>query len=236
MSINEEGFAYENVVIDALKFAGIAGNILEGAGASPTGADADFVVDGETYLLEVKKDAVAQMGGTSVRYIDGEFEVVSDTVDPGTSGLIVAALAQKRGAIEDLLAAIGGEKFPTTCDKYTWTVAKNKGLLKPINTKIKETTDFIVEHYKKKGIDYIQIGGAGLFYLDKNPAKLPIPKLEGEIDIELRPARSGSVLNGAGVRRVSGSLRAQGRLKFTGHSPITLDSPASIHKISERSV
>jgi hypothetical protein len=228
MSVNEQGFAYENVVIDALKFAGVAGNILEGAGASATGADADFVVDGNTYLLEVKKDADAQMGGTSVRYIDGKFEMVSDAVDPGTTDLIIAALDKKRDPIERLLAAIGGEKFPTTCDKHTWTVAKQKGLLKPINGKIKKNTNFIIDHYKKKGIDYIQIGGAGLFYLDKNPANLPIPKLEGEIDIELRAGRSGSSLNAAGQRRVSGLLRAQARLKFKGDSPITLDSATGI--------
>ena len=228
MSANEQGFAYENVVIDALKFAGVAGNILEGAGASATGADADFVVDGKTYLLEVKKDADAQMGGTSVRYIDGKFEMVSDAVDPGTTDLIIAALDKKRDPIERLLAAIGGEKFPTTCDKHTWTVAKQKGLLKPINAKIKKNTNFIIDHYKKKGIDYIQIGGAGLFYLDKNPANLPIPKLEGEIDIELRAGRSGSSLNAAGQRRVSGLLRAQARLKFKGDSPITLDSATGI--------
>ena len=228
MSANEQGFAYENVVIDALKFAGVAGNILEGAGASATGADADFVVDGKTYLLEVKKDADAQMGGTSVRYIDGKFEMVSDAVDPGTTDLIIAALDKKRDPIERLLAAIGGEKFPTTCDKHTWTVAKQKGLLKPINAKIKKNTNFIIDHYKKQGIDYIQIGGAGLFYLDKNPANLPIPKLEGEIDIELRAGRSGSSLNAAGQRRVSGLLRAQARRKFKGDSPITLDSATGI--------
>lgn len=228
MSSNELGFAYENDVISTLVSAGIAGTIQEGAGASATAADADFVVDGKRYLLEVKKDADAQMGGTSVRYIDGKFEVVSDTVDSGTTDLIIAALDTKRDPIERLLAAIGGNKFPTTCDKHTWTVAKEKGLLKPINAKIKQTTDFIVNHYKKKGIDYIQIGGAGLFYLDKNPANLPIPKLEGEIDIELRAGRSGSSVNAAGVRRVSGLLRAQGRLKFNGSSPISLDSQSGI--------
>ena len=44
MSNNELGFAYENEVIEALKTAGIAGSITEGAGASATGADADFVL------------------------------------------------------------------------------------------------------------------------------------------------------------------------------------------------
>ena len=79
----------------------------------------------------------------------------------------------------------------------------------------------------------MQIGGAGLFYLDENPANLPVPKLEGEIDIELRAGRSGSTLNAAGVRRVSGLLRAQARLKFKGESPISLDSPSGIAKLAE---
>ena len=178
----------------------------------------------ETYLLEVKKDADAQMGGTSVRYNDGQFEIVSDNVDEKTAALIVTALSSKVTHIERLLAAIGGHKFPTTCDKHTWTVAKEKGLLKPINAKIKKNTQFIIDHYKDKGINYIQIGGAGLFYLDKNPANLPIPKLDGEIDIELRAGRSGSTLNAAGQRRVSGLLRAQARLKFKGKSPVSLDN------------
>ena len=228
MSANTQGFLYEDTVIRSLKEAGIAGTVLEGAGASATGVDADFMVDCKRYLLEVKKDADAQMGGTSVRYIDGKFEVVSDTVDSGTTDLIIAALDTRRDPIERLLAAIGGDKFPTTCDKHTWTIAKERGLLKPINAKIRQTTDFIVDHYKKKGIDYIQIGGAGLFYLGQNPANLPIPKLEGEIDIELRAGRSGSSVNAAGVRRVSGLLRAQGRLKFKGSSPINLDSSETI--------
>ena len=224
MSNNQQGFDYENVVIESLKKAGVAGNIKTGAGASSTAADADFIVDGETYLLEVKSDLEAQMGGTSVRYNDGEFEIVSDAVDKNTASLIISALASKRVPIERLLAAIGGDKFPTTCDKHTWTVAKEKGLLKPINTKVKKNTSFIANHYKNKGIHYVQIGGAGLFYLDDNPAGLPVPKLEGEIDIELRAGRSGSTLNAAGQRRVSGLLRAQARLKFKGKSPVSLDN------------
>ena len=123
MSNCEQGFAYENTIIESLKGAGIAGDILDGAGSSAVAADADFVVDGNSYLLEVKKDADAQMGGTSVRYIDGEFEIVSDAVDKGTTSLIIAALAVKKDHIERLLAAIGAHKFPTTCYKHTWTEA-----------------------------------------------------------------------------------------------------------------
>ena len=202
MGKNELGFAYENEVIEALKVAGIAGTITEGAGASASDADADFIVGGKRYLLEVKKDADAQMGGTSVRYNQGQFEIVSDSVDDSTASLIIAALKPKE-----------------------------KGLLKPINAKVKRNTKFIIDHYKDKGIHYMQIGGAGLFYLDQNPANLPVPKLDGQIEIELRAGRSGSSLNADGIRRVSGLLRAQARLKFKGSSPISLDSQIGIEKI-----
>ena len=228
MSSNTEGFAYENLVVEALRENGVAGEINVGAGASAADADADFMVNGKRYLLEIKKDADAQMGGTSVRYDNGEFEIVSESVDKNTASLIMSALAPKTPHIEKLLSAIGGEKFPTTCEKYTWTQAQQKGLLKPINAKVRKNTQFIIDHYKDKGIHYIQIGGAGLFYLDENPANLPIPKLEGEIDIELRAGRSGSSLNAAGQRRVSGLLRAQARLKFEGQSPIDLEHPHTL--------
>ena len=97
--------------------------------------------------------------------------------------------------------------------------------------KVKRNTQFIIDHYKDKGIHYMQIGGAGLFYLDRNPANLPVPKLQGEIDIELRAGRSGSKVNSAGVPMVGGLLRAQGRLRFSGLSNFTLDNPESVRNL-----
>ena len=105
------------------------------------------------------------------------------------------------------------------------------GLLRPINAKIRKDAEFIINHYKKKNIHYIQIGGAGLFYLDRNPANLPVPKLQGEIDIELRAGRSGAKVNSAGVPMVGGLLRAQGRLRFEGSSNFTLDNPDSVRRL-----
>jgi hypothetical protein len=228
MGNNIEGFEYENTVIAALKQAGICGTITEGAGASAADADADFQVNGVRYLVEVKKDAGAQMGGTSARYINGEFTMTSDAVDPDTQEMIIEALSNRVEPIEAMLARIGAEQFPTSCSKETWTAAKTEGYLIPINAKIRKDTEFIINHYRKKGISYIQIGGAGLFYMDSNPANLPIPKLDGEIDIELRAGRSGSKVNASGVAMVGGGLRAQGRLKFKGTSPLTLDDPENI--------
>ena len=231
MSNNIEGFEYETTVIAALKEAGCCGNITEGAGASAAAADADLRIGDDCYLVEVKKDAGAQMGGTSVRYIDGEFEVASDALEQDTVEMILEALKPKQESIDAFLHFVGATQFPVSCTKEVWTTAKVAGLLKPINAKIRKDTEFIANHYKKKGIHYIQIGGAGLFYLSENPANLPIPKLEGSIDIELRAGRSGSKANADGVKVVGGGLRAQGRLKFNGVSPYTLDDPKSIESL-----
>lgn len=228
MSNNILGFEYEGEVIQALLDAGYCGSITEGAGSSSVGADADFVLDGVRHLVEVKKDSFAQMGGTSARYHQGEFEVASDSVDEATQEIIVSALGSRQRYIDDMLKFLGQEKFPFSCTREKWTEAQQLGLLKPINIKICKDTGFISNHYRKKGINYIQIGGAGLFYLAENPARLPVPRLDGQIDIELRAARSGSKKNTEGVSMVGGGLRAQARLKFRGTSPYTLDNPESI--------
>lgn len=234
MSSNIEGFKYEEEVVSTLVESGFAGNITEGAGASSAHADADIVVAGEKYLVEVKKDLYAQMGGTSIRYVNGSFEPVGVAVaDEETYQLILSALEPKREAIEHLLDGLGVASFPSSCEKKVWNAARSKGLLKPVNTKVRRDTSFLVDHYSKKGVDYIQIGGAGLFYLKDNPANLPVPQLKGKIDIELRAGRSGSRLNADGIPYVGASLRAQGRLKFEGSSPYTLDNKQSIIKMLE---
>ena len=226
MSNNIGGFEYENTVIDALVAAGVNGTITEGAGSSSADADADFIIGGKRYLIEVKKNSEAQMGGTSVKYIDSEFSFASDDVDETTREIIIETLEDKVFEIEDLLCKIGCEQFPAKCTKEVWEQAKNDGYLIPVNEKVEFDTDFIVDHYNAKGINYIQIGGAGLFYLGENPASLPIPELSGKINIELRAGRSGSKKG-----KVSAGLRAQGRLQFKGTSPYTLDDPASIKEM-----
>ena len=231
MSNNVEGFEYEEKVIQSLREAGYCGDITQGAGSSAADADADLRLGDVKYLVEVKKDCQAQMGGTSVRFVDGEFELASSAVDSVTAEMIIDALEPKKEAIQSFLSFIGAEQFPTTCQKSSWEEAKVNGLLKQMNAKISRDTSFIADHYKNKGIYYIQIGGAGLFYLSENPANLPIPKLEGCIDIELRAGRSGSKKNASGVPVVSGLLRAQGRLKFQGSSPYTLDNSESVREM-----
>ena len=230
MGCNTGGFEFEQQVIDTLIAAGVCGTITEGAGASAADADADMMVNGVRHLIEVKKDAQAQMGGTSLKF-DSDFEVVGKGVKVETVGAICAAMDGKREAIKSLLVFIGADSFPASCEKKVWDAARDEGLLVPVNTVVQQDAEFICEHYRKKGINYIQIGGAGLFHMGENPANLPIPKLEGAINLEVRAGRSGSRKGKDGIERVSGGLRVQGRLQFDGKSNYTLESVESIKEM-----
>lgn len=242
------GYQYEEAVISVLKSVGVTGNITAGAGASAAAADADIKIGDKIYNIEVKMDGKAQMGGTSLRYFpDGvviddpadpnakpqKFVIVSKSVEDDTVEMMEAALAPLEQDLNNFLAAIGAAKLPATVEKERWVQAVADGLLKPLNVKVKRTTKFIINHYAKKGVDYIQIGGAGLFYLANNPANLPIPQLDGEINIELRPGRSGTKKRKDGTPVVGGLLRVQGRLQFKGQSPYTLDDPESVMAMLE---
>jgi hypothetical protein len=227
------GFEYEQKVIRCLIEQKINGNITSGAGSSAAKADADMKIGNKLHKLEIKMNMKAQMGGTSISYqpdneAEKRFFVVSDTLEKELISKIEDAVIPMENDLKVFLEAIGATKFPASVDKLKWKKAKNDGLLKPLNAKVKATTQFIHSLYEKKGVFYIQIGGAGLFYLSSNPANLPIPQFQGEIDIEIRPGRSGSKINSDGISLASGGLRIQGRLKFNCKSNYTLDNCQSI--------
>lgn len=233
------GFAYESEVIKALMAAKAAGNIKKGAGASAAASDADMNIFGKVFDVEIKLNKNAQMGGSSVRYNPaGGINLVA-SLEEDTEALLIKAVRSKKKDINDLLNFLAEQdpdsvnqsavKFPMTCTRKAWDAATKAGKL--VNTQIPLDASFIAKHYAKKGIFYIQIGGAGLFYLSKNPANLPIPKLEGKVVVEVRSARSGTKKLKSGIGVVAGGIRVQGRLKAKNTSPYTIDDPDSIKKM-----
>jgi len=234
MSVNTNGFEYEQKVIDAIAEAGITGNISKAAGASSAHGDADFKLGNTTHLVEVKLDKNAQMGGSSVRYQKGNkaLELLTP-VEPEIHSMIMEAVEGRTSQLDTLIEYFatkwdpGITGFPANCSKQVWAQAAENGLL--VNAKINTDVSFIARHYKTKGVDYIQIGKSGLFYLEDNPANLPITKLEGDVSVEIRTARAGSrLVKKTGVRMVGSGIRVQGRLRTKNKSPFTLDCPKSI--------
>jgi len=114
-------------------------------------------------------------------------------------------------------------------DQLSMTREKLKadGLQKAVASNISAKSSFIIKHYNKKQVYYIQVGGAGLFYMGKNPLNLPVPELQGDINIELRVGYGGS----GGKPTVSAGIRLQGRLRTENVSNFTLDDPGSIQAL-----
>ena len=282
-----------------------AGETTAGACDDATGADADFYVDGQLYNLEVKLDAKAPMGSTSVaiwprRTLGGGegkmFEFVSPDEFDGVDiqNKVYAVLQERKDLIlsfiDDLgtpewsesLAWKGGEvpatPFKSTLVGYKRAMANksipvldkegNPVLVRKtgepkLNSQMNMTgkkgvsfsdTSFILQHYKSKEVEYIQIGGKGLYYLSSNPANLPIPQLgDTGLVIEMRPGKSGSKKRidpetGEKVRvrtpsdtgegdfiKASAPFRTSARLDGAGlaQSPYTLDDPESILAMME---
>jgi len=234
--VSAAGFAYEDKVIDALMKAKSGGNIKKGAGASSGGTDADMNIFGKIFNVEIKLNSGAQMGGGSVEYSKSGEAYLTLTLEEDTEALLLSAVQEKRNLLNKLLnflsqqdpSNINGRaiKFPMSCTKNAWERAQQSKLL--VNTVVPYTADFIAGHYAKKGIYYIQIGGAGLFYMKDNPANLPIPRLQGNINILIRTGRGQSRRLANGIRVISAGIRVQGRLLAKNSSPYTLDDPNSI--------
>lgn len=241
MPLAKKGFQYEEKVINAIRTVGVVGNIVEAAGASAT-ADADILLNGVIHPLEIKLDSRAQMGGYSARYsnIDNKIDIsFTETLDEPMTEVLSKTVFSKSNELDELLQFLSLQappeinlktnKFPVFVTKEAWNNAAQNNLL--VNTRFKSTIDFVHRHYSKKGIHYMQIGDSGLFYLESNPACLPIPQLDCDINIELRTARSGSKKGPLGFAVCSGGIRIQARLQNKIKSPHTLDCPEGIREL-----
>jgi len=288
---------YYDIDADDLGFEGADGD--GGACDDATGADAQFFIDGKPYDLEIKLDAKAPMGSTSVKIWPlrpsgggegkmfefakpGQFEgdviqnkvydalqsreklilsFIDDLVTPDWTDAAVWKKGKEpatpfKSTIKGFKRAMANKTIPLL-DKQGNPVlnktGKNKGKPK-LDSQMNMTgkkgvsfsdTSFILQHYGKKDIDYIQIGGKGLYYLSSNPANLPVPQLANVgLVVELRPGKGGTPKDeetggykkfpsdtGQGhFFKASAPLRISARLdgKSLAESPYTLDDPDSI--------
>lgn len=224
---------------------------VAGGGSDSHGSgDIMLIVNGTRHPLEIKMDATAQMGGTSVRYERDHFNDLQDPMDAfefvdtnisyDDQILYLDALAKSRKIVAlnmwmDHVSGISPKAIndidtvPTVVTEAAWDSAQRSGILKQINSVVQKDSQFICDHYQKKNppVNYIQIGKAGLFHTGKNPLNIPnLPLLQGEIHVEIRLGPSGTKMQ-SGVRTVSAALRMQGRLRFSAKSPCTLDDLAS---------
>jgi len=252
MAASIGGIEYERSVVDVLKR--VIPKIKKGdvrfidvscgtAGFCRYGIDLELDVAGNDFNIELKQNTKAQMGGTSVRYdpqSDRAEIVNTESIAEEFKPFFVSAVKSKKENVTKFIDFIKQQeplelhskipyRFPlSSITKEAWNAAVSQGYLKTLNEKVRFKDSSIVSNaYNKKNVYYIQIGGAGLFYLNKNPYNLPIPQFEGEIDIEFRLGPSGSkpkVINGETYRVLAAAYRAQGRLVTKIKSNLSLDN------------
>ena len=258
MSIGAGGLEYETAVVNSVKqtiphfqervkFTNLN---YATAGYSSVGIDLELQVNGAPFNIEIKQNKDAQMGGTSIRYnpaTDSAEIVNRDTIDDEAEPYFLNAIQSKKDAILAFLDYMRKqeplelhskipERFPISgVTKQAWTNAVKDGYLNSLNETVKfNDTSLITKAYNLKQVYYIQVGGAGLFYLNENPYDLPVPKFEGQIQIEFRLGRSGSKSRKFGdttIETVGAGYRCQGRLKTRIKSNLSLDNSAEAFQI-----
>lgn len=248
-TVGNAGLEYERKVHAAMKGAQVPDlnpGDRPGAGFSNQGAgDIEASYKGKPFNVEIKLSAKDQMGGGSFRYqMQGQnFTPVKD-IDPEDLELLMSAAKEKANDIDNYIKAarkidpvqyhknISG--IPLKISVEGRAELKKRGLLAKINKNVKTSANFIIKHYNKKGVYYINIGGSGLFYMGKNPLKLPVPELKAEIQIEMRlgfGGGKGSFPTEPPTPARSAGLRLQGRLLTRGKSPYSLDNVEDVKKL-----
>lgn len=241
-TIGQAGLDYELKVHKAMitaKIDGLNAGDKPGAGFSNQGAgDIEASYNGKPFNVEIKASSKDQMGGGSFRYefSNKQFTPVTE-MDPEDLDLLLAACKEKASDLDNYIKAarqLEPVEFHKTISGVPIKVAKDgreilkkKGLLAKINKNVKTSAAFITRHYNKKGVYYINIGGAGLFYMGKNPLNLPVPALKAEIQIEMRLGFGGGKLSfptDPPTPARSAGLRVQGRLLTKGKSKYNLDN------------
>jgi hypothetical protein len=261
-TIGAGGAEYEAKVHSILKSANVPGLDVGtgGAGYSRHGAgDIEATLNGEPFNIEVKLNSKAQMGSGSLQYNPetGEFtptKGLTASADEADLALIISTAKTKTQALNNYLnelskippsihASYAKNGIPFVATKSALLDLKERKLMAACNVKATLTADHIARLYNKKGVFYIQIGGAGLFHLGSDPLGLGVPKFAGEANIEIRLKSAGDSAGttSAGFSKKAGSpklLQARrveyiAAARFIGQasSPHTLDDVASIQKL-----
>ena len=196
------------------------------------------------FNIEVKSSALDQMGGFSIRYNQktGEF-IFPEHIEEEDKTVLLDLAKSKISQLNTYIDRANELSDDPTIESLPFksTVAvrdqlKDEGLSKNINTVQKYHTKFIENLYNNKGVYYIQIGGrggsstrgSGLFFLGKNPLNLPIPELNGELQVEMRIKWAGTKKSDPSIYRTA-QLFLIGRFtSFQTSSVYTLDDPDSI--------
>ena len=207
-----KGIKYEIDLFEKIKenFPELVPLDFSPAGTNSNSPDLVLFVKGDAINIELKMSKKAQFGGSSVSYVDNDYCFIRQYNINEKE--IVEKFKEKQEDFNKLLNFHNVNKIPFQTTKKLWIESRDLGLLKPLNFNINATADFIKQRYIEKNINYIQIGGSGLFYFD-NIKNLDIPEFNPETYLQFRMIRSGSKLNKFQEKICNVSFRFQAKIK-----------------------
>ena len=237
-TVGAGGLVYELKVYEALigaKIEGLDAGDKPGAGFSSHGfGDIEAAYNGKAFNIEIKAGMKDQMGGGSLRY-DRKTKQLTPSPKLAASGdqediaILMQAVQTKIPAINKYLDFIAKQEptkvhkdyakvgVPFVASTSAREAAKKAGLQSAVQDYVKGDSRYIKNLYNGKNVYYIQIGGAGLFYMGKNPLNLPVPEFNGEIQVEVRIGYAGdssgstskAFTNKAGSKEIIEARRAE---------------------------
>lgn len=253
-SVNIGGLEYEQRVYETLLAANIEGLDLgekPAAGFSSAGSgDLEATYMGKPFNIEIKASINDQMGGGSVKYVRETQELIpSKKLAAGTETddlqQILLAVKEKTPAVDAYLDALSqiepveyhqrNTGIPFVASVEARSQLKQSGHHKAINGKIRLSERYITNLYNAKNVYYIQVGGAGLFYMGKDILGLGVPKFSGEVNVEIRLGFAGTKIffktepEPTSARRAE--LRCIGRMKTKSRSEFSLDDPEAVARL-----
>jgi hypothetical protein len=200
--------------------------------------DLTIEVDNIKVPIELKLNDKAQMSSFTIKsLVGGEYsnKIINNTIydeiitkalldnnyeqkvkEYNQKGLKIAEKNNLTATIEDdVLIA----------DKEVFEILKSEGEQQKLNINLKFDNVGLIELlYNNKNVNYIQIGGKGLFALGENKLNLPVPNLNAEINLVIRPTRGTAKKT---LRRMY--FRAFPSLSGEiFNSDVTLDDPKTI--------
>jgi len=102
-------------------------------------------------------------------------------------------------------------------------VLKSDGLQAKLALNVPLKAKVIADFYNSKGVNYIQIGGSGLYHLNTDPLDLGTPAFTGEINIEIRIKPDGDGGGYSTSKSYTSAMRKAGGQEFVDKLLIVQD-------------
>ena len=162
------------------------------AGSNSKGFDVEFEVGGQKINVEVKASD-AQYSSMTANF-DLNLQEFTLSQQTKFNDLINKELESVKKNISEYAKEAGSKVWPAKIskEKYNELGSSGKNIQKNISKTFEVPYELINELYNKKGINYINIAGKGLYYLGKDIYNLGVPKFNPNASATIRVARTAT--------------------------------------------